>query len=83
MRRRAISFVIQIESSGRYRVLPNEVLEKVEFVLTGDEQVGGRYAALKGALIDCYGRSNARRNAELIALAKDCLLYTSPSPRDS
>ena len=53
------------------RVLPNEVLEKVEFVLTGDEQVGGRYAALKGALIDCYGRSNARRNAELIALAKD------------
>ena len=53
------------------RVLPNNVLEKVKFVLTGDEQVGGRYAALKGTFIDCYGHSNARRNAEFIALARD------------
>ena len=53
------------------RVLPNDVLEKVEYVITGEEPVGGRYAALKGALTDSFGRSTAHRHAELIALTKD------------
>ena len=37
------------------RALPNEVLEKVEHVLTGEAQVGRCYPALKSALIESYG----------------------------
>ena len=49
------------------RVLPNEVLEKVEYVLTGEALVGGRYAALKSALMDSYGHSTTRRHAECVS----------------
>ena len=52
------------------RALPCEVMEKVEHVLTGDPPVGGRYPALRAALIDCYGRSQASRYAQLIALTR-------------
>ena len=48
--------------------LPNEVLEKVEHVITGVPQVGGRYAALQNALIESYGRSTAQKQDELIRL---------------
>ena len=63
------------------RALTCEALEQVEHVLTGPEPVGGRYQALHTALIDCYGRTQASKHAQLIDLVS-CLLYTSPSPRD-
>ena len=75
---------IQVESAFRNRyppitsdivrfdcvigALPNEVLEKVEHVITGVPQVGGRYAALQNALIESYGRSTAQKQDELIKL---------------
>ena len=52
------------------RALPCDVLEKVEHVVTGAAPVGGRYPALKSALIDCYGRSQATRYADLIELTR-------------
>ena len=75
---------IQVESAFRNRqpsitedivkfdcviaALPNDVLEKVEHVLTHNNQVGGRYAALQNALVESYGRSPAQRQAELIEI---------------
>ena len=75
---------IQVESAFRNRhpsvtddivkfdcviaALPNDVLEKVEHVLTHVNQVGGRYAALQNALIESYGRSPAQRQVELIEM---------------
>ena len=53
------------------RVLPNEVLEKIEHVITGQSQVGGQYLALKNALIDSYGRTEASKHTQLIALTKE------------
>ena len=50
-------------------VLPHEALEKCEHVIVGEDPVGGRYPALKNALIESYGRTTARKQAELIELA--------------
>ena len=52
------------------RALPCEVLEKVENVLTGPAPMGGQYPALQAALMDCYGRTQASRYAQLIALTR-------------
>ena len=52
------------------RALPCEVLEEVEHVVTGPTPVGGRYPALKSALVDCYGRSQATRYNDLIELTR-------------
>ena len=52
------------------RALTCEALEQVEHVLTGPEPVGGRYPALQTALIDCYGRSQATKYADLIDLTR-------------
>ena len=52
------------------RALTCEALEQVEHVLTGPEPVGGRYQALHTALIDCYGRTQASKHAQLIDLVR-------------
>ena len=75
---------IQVESAFRNRqpaitadlvkfdcviaALPNNVLEKVEHVLTGTAQVGGRYAALQNALVESFGRTTAQCQGELIEM---------------
>lgn len=73
---------IQVESAFRNRqpaitndlvrfdcviaALPNDVLEKVEHVLTAQAPVGGRYAALQNALVESFGKTAAQRQGELI-----------------
>ena len=52
------------------RALPCHVLEKVEHVLSGPEPIGGRYPALQAALIECYGRSQSTKYAQLIELTR-------------
>ena len=52
------------------RTLTREAMEQVEHVLTGPEPVGGWYQALHATLIDCYGRSQATKHAQLIDLAR-------------
>ena len=48
--------------------LPNKVLEKVEHILTGVPQVGGRYVAIQNALTESYGWTTAQNQSELIKL---------------
>ena len=52
------------------RALPNEVMETMEHI-TGEEQVGGRYPALRNALTESYGHTPARKHAQLISLTRE------------
>ena len=46
------------------------MMEKVEHVLSREAPVGGHYAALRAALVKCYGRSQASSYTQLITLAR-------------
>ena len=75
---------IQVESAFRNRhppvtsdivkfdcvigALPNDVLERVEHVLTCPAPVGGRYASLQNALVESYGSTPVQKQDELIQM---------------